>query len=260
MPTATPGLPNSSRLLVSDALRRWKLTHLALALLLQAGSGWAAEAAGPSWNSLSPGQRQVLAPLSQDWDSLDLERKQKWIEISQRFPSMTPERQQRVQQRMVEWARMSPKQRSDARNNFQRSKQLPAEERQAQWEAYQALPPEQRQALAERSRPNDRAEERARRKALRDASVDAQERKSNIVSGSQAPLPPRPVAPMVIQGNPGATTSLINRPPSPPVHQQAGLPKIGAGNGMVDRNTLLPRVGPQGAAMRPASPASGDKR
>lgn len=225
--------------------------------LLLAAPAWATETAGPAWSSLSPAQRQVLAPLSRDWDSLDLERKQKWVEISQRFSGMSPERQQRVQQRMVEWARMSPQQRSAARTNFQQSKRLPAEERQAQWEAYQSLPPEQRQALAERSR----AEAKMQRRALRDAGVDAQERKSNIVGATPGPTaPPRAVAPTVVQGNPGATTSLINRAPAPPVHQQAGLPKITANPGMVDRTTLLPKAGPQGAAVRPAPQASGTKR
>lgn len=237
--------------------RRALLLACTLAGLLQASPAWANEAAGPSWSSLNPAQRQVLAPLSRDWDSLDLERKQKWLEISQRFPSMSPERQQRVQQRMVDWARMSPQQRTAARNNFQQSKRLPAEERQAQWEAYQSLPPEQRQALAERSK----SEAKVQRRALRDDGVDAQERKSNIVGASPGPVAaPRPVAPTVVQGNPGATTSLINRAPSPPVHQQAGLPKITANPGMVDRTTLLPKAGPQGAAVRPAPQASGAKR
>ena len=232
-----------------------------LAWLLLAGSAWATDAAGPAWSALSPGQRQVLAPLSRDWDSLDLERKQKWLEISQRFPSMSPERQERVQQRMVDWARMSPQQRTAARSNFQQSKRLPAEERQAQWEAYQSLAPEQRQALAERSNPASQEDAKARRRALRDAGVEAQERKSNIVGATPAPTAPlRAVAPTIVQGNPGATTSLINRAPAPPVHQQAGMPKITAHPGMVDRTTLLPKAGPQGAAVRPAPQASGNKR
>ena len=239
---------------------RARLLAWLLASALVTNVAWAAPGdAGPAWSNLSVSQREVLAPLAKDWDRLDGERKQKWLEISQRFPTMPPARQERVEQRMVDWARLSPEQRTAARSNFQESKKLPPEERQAQWEAYRALPPEQRKALAERSRPE--GSERSRPRTLRDAPVDAQERKSNIVGESARPSQaPRPVAPTVVQGNPGATTSLISKPPAAPVHQQAGMPKISASPGMVDQATLLPKRGPQGAAVRPGPEASGGKR
>lgn len=237
-----------------------RLAAWLLAGLLAGGGALATPGdGGPAWSSLSAPQREVLAPLAKDWDSLDADRKRKWLEISQRFPSMAPARQERVKQRMVEWARLSPEQRTEARNNFQESKKLPAEERQAQWEAYRALPPEQRKALAERSRPP--AEAAARPRGLRDAPLDAQAPKSNIVGDTPAPAAaPRPVSPSVIKGNPGATTSLMSKPPAAPAHQQAGMPKISANPDMVDRSTLLPKRGPQGAAVRPAPASSGTKR
>lgn len=68
--------------------------------------------------------------------------------------------------------------------------------------------------------------------------------------------PARPVAPTMVQATPGATTTLVTRPPAPPPHQQTGLPKIAATPGFVDSKTLLPKRGPQGAAaVRPAPPA-----
>jgi hypothetical protein len=61
-----------------------------------------------------------------------------------------------------------------------------------------------------------------------------------------------------VQAPTGATTSLVTRQPAPPAHQQTGLPKIAATPTFVDRTTLLPQRGPQGAAMRTSasSPAA----
>ena len=65
----------------------------------------------------------------------------------------------------------------------------------------------------------------------------------------------KPVAPTLVQAKPGATTSLISAKPAQTLHQQPGLPKIAATAGFVNPNTLLPRRGPQGAAIQ-ASAAS----
>jgi hypothetical protein len=59
---------------------------------------------------------------------------------------------------------------------------------------------------------------------------------------------PRPIGPALVQAKPGASTTLIGKPAAPPAHQQTGMPKIAASPGFVDRNTLLPLRGPQGAA------------
>jgi hypothetical protein len=40
----------------------------------------------------------------------------------------------------------------------------------------------------------------------------------------------------------------MNQHPTPPRHQQAGMPKIAATPGFVNDATLLPQRGPQGAA------------
>ena len=64
---------------------------------------------------------------------------------------------------------------------------------------------------------------------------------------------PRAVAPTVVQGQPGATTTLMSKRPNPPSHQQPGLPKIAASPGFVDKATLLPQRGPQSAAVHSAA-------
>jgi hypothetical protein len=57
----------------------------------------------------------------------------------------------------------------------------------------------------------------------------------------------------VVQAQPGATTTLISKRPTPPAHQQAGIPKIAATPEFVDKRTLLPQRGPQAAATRSAA-------
>ena len=51
---------------------------------------------------------------------------------------------------MAEWAALNPKDRELARQNFAETKKIAPSERAANWEAYQALSPEEKQKLAER--------------------------------------------------------------------------------------------------------------
>lgn len=204
------------------------------------------DAGGPRWNDLTAQQRQVLGPLSNDWNSIDDRGKERWLEVASRFHKMPPEEQQRANQRMVEWSKMTPQQRSQARLNFQETRDVPKEERQARWEQYQALPEDQKRELAKRA-----AAEGAASGAGQDGrkkhppSVEAVQPKSNVVSPvkeSRQPVEPGSVA---VEVRPGATTTLMNRKATPPAHQKDGQPKIAADPNHVDRTTLLPKRGPQ---------------
>ena len=197
------------------------------------------------WARLNPQQRSVLAPLERDWARVTPSQQQKWLEVANRYNTLPADEKARVQQRMGEWSRLSPQERASARLNFQEARQLGREERQQQWEAYRALPPEQRRELAERSRPADNAPKRAQRPSA-DQPADV---KSNVARAPVAP-PARPVGPTVVQRGAGATTNLVSKPTAPPLHQQAGLPKVTATPGFVDSATLLPQRGAQGAAVR----------
>lgn len=192
-----------------------------------------------SWWSLTPAQRATLAPLQRDWDSIDPSRQRKWVEIAMRFPGLSAEEQQRVQQRMNEWARMTPEQRGRARVQFQEIRQLSPQERQASWEAYQALPAEQRRELAKRAAP-------APARSVPPSADGAP--KSTIVRVPSTPPVLKPVGPTQMQVAPGATTTSVTRAPAPPLHQQPGLPKMAATPTFVDKNTLLPKRGAQAAA------------
>ena len=211
---------------------------------------------GPLWRDLSASQRAALKPLERDWSGIDASHKQKWLEIAARYPSLPPAEQQRISARMAEWVNLSPSARGQARLNYQAARQLTPEERKARWQAYQSLSPEQRGKLAARAAPANaslaRNGDANRRPAS--ASRDALQAKSNIVPNPSFAAPPKPVGPTVVQAQPGATTSLISRRPKPPTHQQPGMPKIAASPGFVDKSTLLPQRGAQGAAAVPPAP------
>ena len=221
---------------------------------------------GVRWQKLKPAQREALKPLQQEWSEIDAPRKQKWIDLADRMPSMPADERARVQTRMSEWARLTPNERGQARLRFQEAKQIPATDRVTRWEAYQALPPEQKKALAARAAPARPASapvgaDLSMRRPAGAGRLEAGERreaaqvKSNIVTNPALSAQPRPVAPMVLQAGPGATTTLITRRPAPPPHQQVGLPKIAATPEFVNKSTLLPQRGAQGAAMRAVPPA-----
>jgi hypothetical protein len=230
---------------------------LGVAACAIAGPGTAASPArltsadpnGPAWSQLTPAQRSALAPLQGEWAHIDAGGRQKWLDIAARFPSMPEAERQRVQTRMSEWTRLSPQERGTARLHFQEAKQLSPAERQALWERYQALPPDQRREWAERAAPAQRASKEPQLSAT--AASASSNRKSNLVSPS--PVQVRPVAPTMVQARPGATTTLMSRPPAPPPHQQPGLPKVAATPGFVDGRTLLPQRGAQAAATRAAA-------
>jgi hypothetical protein len=210
------------------------------------------DAGGPRWNELTPEQRRVLAPLSNDWNSIDDRGKERWLGVAGRFPKMPPEEQQRANQRMVEWSHMTPQQRTQARLNFQESRGVSKEERQARWQAYQALPEEEKRELAKRAAAGSSAGSAASGPSANghhkhSTPVEVVQPKTNVVSPvkeTRTPVDPGSVA---FEVRPGATTTLVNRKAAPPAHQKDGQPKIATGPNSVDRTTLLPKRGPQAA-------------
>lgn len=110
---------------------------------------------GPAWVELSPVQREVLTPLASAWPSLSESHKRKWLEMARGYRALPPEEQAKMQGRMREWVALSPQQRSQARLNFAKtkelSKELTAEEKKAKWEAYQSLSTEEKRKLADKA-------------------------------------------------------------------------------------------------------------
>jgi hypothetical protein len=209
------------------------------------------QAGGPPWVSLTPAQQSALAPLKKDWQGIDASRKQKWLEIAARLPSMPPEERQRIQERMSEWARMTPEERGRARLQFQEARQISPQERQARWDAYLALPVEERRALANSAKTVPKTSNTTIRTLAGEpskAAAAASVQKNNLVTAPSTSAVAKTVAPTVVQAKPGASTTLISKTASPPPHTQIGQPKIAASQDKVNRSTLLPRSGPQSTA------------
>lgn len=213
--------------------------------------------AGVRWQALTPAQRQALAPLERDWSGIDAQRKQKWLQIADRFPSLPPPERTRITERMNEWARLTPAERGEMRLRYQEAQQVPAPARSAKWEEYQNLPPDAKQQFAARaaaaSAPPAKAAPVPVSKTA-PAPRDGGQPKANVVPNPTLAQRPKSVAPTVVQASPGATTRLITRPTTPPEHQQSGMPKITATPEFVNGSTLLPRRGPQAAAVAPVPP------
>lgn len=217
-----------------------------------AASALAAPGADAAWADLSAGQRAALAPLREEWPRIDGARREKWLELAARFPAMPEAERQRVQARMSAWANLSPAERGQARLQFQEAQRWTPQERQARWEAYQSLHPQARQVLAERWRLGAPGPDGA---AVRSSGA-----KRNLVETPvPAATPPKSASPTSVRAATGATTQPIPRTPGAdfPLHQP-GVPKIAATDAFVDPATMLPRRGPQGAAVtapKAAAPA-----
>lgn len=104
--------------------------------------------AKPTWKELTPEQQQALKPLAAHWDPLNADRKRKWLEVSKNYPALSTVEQAKLHSRMREWALLGQQQRNQARLNFAQTQNLTAEEKAAQWQAYQALSPEEKRQLA----------------------------------------------------------------------------------------------------------------
>jgi Protein of unknown function (DUF3106) len=109
----------------------------------------------PAWTELTEQQRNALSPLAPEWKSLDGPRKHKWLEIAAKFPTMKPDEQQRAQARMREFAALTPEQRKQVRENYRAAQSVPREQREAQWQQYQSLPQERKDAIQAKAKEDE---------------------------------------------------------------------------------------------------------
>jgi hypothetical protein len=107
-----------------------------------------ATATQPRWHDLTAQQQNALQPLAPHWDTLSQPHKRKWLALSRGYDRLSPANQKVLHGRMTEWAGLSKQQRAQARLNFADIKKVPADERKAKWEAYQALSDEEKSRLA----------------------------------------------------------------------------------------------------------------
>ena len=163
--------------------------------------------AGPTWKELTPAQQASLKPLQANWGGIGEAQKRKWLAVSKNYPALPAPEQAKLHSRMTEWASLSQQQRAQARLNFAETKKLSPGDTSANlqnWQAYQALSPEDKQKLAAKASP---------------APVGAA-------------IAVKPVAPQKLATVPAARTDT----------KLANSGAMGTqGNSVVDRNTLLPR-------------------
>jgi hypothetical protein len=162
--------------------------------------------AQPTWTELTPAQQAALSPLSASWRSLGEAHKRKWIALSQNFASLPPGEQARLHSRMTEWAALSPQQRNVARLNFAEAQKVAPDDKRAKWEAYQALPPEEKRKLA---------------------------------AGAAAAKPAPPPTAVAVQPVPQQKLARI-----PKAGKPDNAAKLAVVPGQVDDNTLLPQALP----------------
>ncbi|MEJ1162380.1 DUF3106 domain-containing protein [Variovorax sp. CCNWLW186] len=110
-----------------------------------------ASATKPHWSELTAEQQQALQPLASHWHTLSTGHKRKWLALSRNYANMSADDRTTLHSRMIEWAALSNQQRAQARLNFAEVKSVPADERKAKWEQYQALSEEEKRRLAERA-------------------------------------------------------------------------------------------------------------
>lgn len=158
----------------------------------------------PTWAELNPQQQEALAPLAGTWRTLSEAHKRKWLALSRNYHSLPAAEQARLHSRMGEWANLSPQQRTIARMNYAATQAVPANDKKAKWEAYQALPAEEKRKLATRAAAG------------------------------------KPVPPTAVNVHPGAAPKLAHIPKPKKAESAARLAVI---PGQVDQNTLLPQPG-----------------
>ena len=158
----------------------------------------------PHWQDLTQAQQLSLKPLAANWGGLSAAQKRKWLAISASYPKLSPVEQATMHSRMTEWAGLSQSQRAQARLNFADTKEVANSQKAADWQAYQALSPDEKKKLG----------------------ITAPSRPSGATAAA------KPVQPQKLAAVPVTRPSLKQGP------------KMAAANHPVDPNTLLPLADP----------------
>jgi hypothetical protein len=179
----------------------------------------------PEWKELSLAQQSALQPLAAIWNPLSESHKRKWLAISSNFDKLPRAEQGKLQERMTEWVTLSPVQRNQARLNFAKTTELSPAEKQAKWEAYQALSAEEKRKLAERA-PKPPAGAATTVKTVPKAKL-------------LSPAATSPAGAASAPANPAASAPIERPKPVAKIPSLREAPPATFRN--VDRNTLLPQ-------------------
>lgn len=158
-----------------------------------------AQASGPRWGELSSHQREILQPLQERWAMIGSVQKRRWIALADGFDKLSEREQQKLHDRMEAWSGLSAAQRNQARLNFAITNKL-ATDKQAQWEAYQALSDEEKRLLAARATPK---------------VVSAAPAIKPVPSKKLARIPAATASPNTVPNLPKIPPATIHHPPPP---------------------------------------------
>lgn len=100
---------------------------LIIAFLLLSLCGMPAGAAVTPWNSLTPAQKEALAPLAQYWDGLKEIQQRRLLNTAKRYPGLTTEKKIRFHKRLEAWSKLTPEQRNAAREKYKAFSKVPPE-------------------------------------------------------------------------------------------------------------------------------------
>ena len=132
-----PATVAASKAIHADAATRQRVTSMA---------------SGPRWAELSGTQKRVLEPLEERWPMVGALQKRRWIALADGYDKLSEKEQEKFRDRLQSWSSLSAVQRNQARLNFAITNKI-ATDKQAQWEAYQALSDEEKHLLAARAAP-----------------------------------------------------------------------------------------------------------
>ncbi len=146
MPTAADNRRRLARtaslFVVAAASVVWLSIQPAAAQLPAESKAAAAPAKAPSsavipWKRVTKADKKVLAPLEAEWSKLPGHQQRKLIGAARHYPTLDTVEQERFNERLRGWSALTPEQRSDARDQYEKLINLPPvkqEELKARWQ------------------------------------------------------------------------------------------------------------------------------
>lgn len=107
-------------------MKRITLT-LALCCALHLTHAFAAQ---EPWQTLSPSEKEALAPIYSQWNSLPETQQRHLRHLAQHYAALNLDGKHRFSSRLATWARLTPAQRQAAREKYRAFSQVPAEKRE----------------------------------------------------------------------------------------------------------------------------------
>lgn len=191
--------------------------------------------AGPPWASLTTRQKEALYPLANRWALLSEVQKRNWLNLAAGFHALSPEEQAKMLARITDWASLSAQQRSQARLNYAAAAKLSADDRRAQWEAYQALSDDEKKRLAAKAGPKPKGAATAihpvppKKLASVPAAASAPPAVPNppkiLPPAAFTPPPALPPPPVVVETAPVVVPSAVSTP-LPPLEPAPGASDV----------------------------------